>query len=283
MGEQARKLYGHCGSCAPAATAGHRRRSARDALRPIPQARKGGVNPRPTTDHGASTRFSHGSSDRGHNRDTIATDEKTLLKLINHALKVSLLLVLAGPVAAQPEARALLDDFASELDSLSAEFSQITIDASDEVVEESSGRMFFQKPDLIRWDYIEPFPQVIVADGEQLWHYDESLEQVTVRPQPAPGDSPMLVLTRPELLEKFYRILPSDRPDQLRFEPLADQAEIEMARLTFRDGKPATLDLFDPFGQSTRLTLTEIRRNPEIDPGVFEFEVPEGADVLEGL
>ena len=189
----------------------------------------------------------------------------------------------SSPALSQPEARALLDDFARGLESLSAEFSQITVDGNDEVVEESRGRMYFQSPDLIRWDYLEPFPQVIVADGEQLWHYDESLEQVTVRPQPAPGDSPMLVLTRPELLEKFYRILPSDRPDQLRFEPLADQAEIEMARLTFRDGKPATLDLFDPFGQSTRLTLTNIERNPEIDPAVFEFEVPEGADVLEGL
>ncbi len=189
----------------------------------------------------------------------------------------------SSSTVAQPDARALLDDFARGLDSLSAEFSQITVDGSDEVVEESRGRMYFQAPDLIRWDYLEPFPQVIVADGEQLWHYDESLEQVTVRPQPAPGDSPMLVLTRPELLEKFYRILPSDRPDQLRFEPLADQAEIEMARLTFRDGKPATLDIFDPFGQSTRLTLTDIVRNPDIDPSVFEFEVPEGADVLEGL
>jgi len=191
--------------------------------------------------------------------------------------------VFSLPAVAQPDARALLDDFARGLDSLSAEFSQITVDGSDEVVEESRGRMYFQAPDLIRWDYLEPFPQVIVADGEQLWHYDESLEQVTVRPQPAPGDSPMLVLTRPELLEKFYRILPSDRPDQLRFEPLADQAEIEMARLTFRDGKPATLDIFDPFGQSTRLTLTNIERNPDIDPSVFEFEVPEGVDVLEGL
>ena len=196
---------------------------------------------------------------------------------------VVFLAAFSSSTVAQPEARALLDDFARGLDSLSAEFSQITVDGNDEVVEESRGRMYFQSPDLIRWDYLEPFPQVIVADGEQLWHYDESLEQVTVRPQPAPGDSPMLVLTRPELLEKFYRILPSDRPDQLRFEPLADQAEIEMARLTFRDGKPATLDLFDPFGQSTRLTLTNIERSPEIDASVFEFEVPEGADVLEGL
>jgi len=193
------------------------------------------------------------------------------------------LAMFACPTIAQPDARTLLDDFARGLDSLSAEFTQVTIDAGGEVVEESRGRMYFQAPDLIRWDYLEPFPQMIVADGEQLWHYDESLEQVTVRPQPAPGDSPVLVLTRPELLERFYRILPSERPDQLRFKPLAEQAEIEMARLTFRDGQPATLDLFDPFGQSTRLTLTKLRRNPAIEPDMFEFEVPEGADVLEGL
>jgi outer membrane lipoprotein carrier protein len=193
------------------------------------------------------------------------------------------LVLLPAPTIAQPEARALLDEFADDLAGLRAEFTQITVDAGGEVVEESSGRMFFQAPDRIRWDYLEPFPQVIVADGEKLWHYDEALEQVTVRPQPAPEDSPMLVLTRPELLGEFYRMLPSERPDQLRFEPLSDQADIEMARLSFRDGQPAVLDVFDPFGQSTRIRLENIERNPEIDPSVFEFEVPEGVDVLEGL
>jgi outer membrane lipoprotein carrier protein len=191
--------------------------------------------------------------------------------------------LLSAGVAAQPDARALLDEFADGLTSLRAEFTQITVDASGAVVEESSGRMFFQAPDRIRWDYLEPFPQVIVADGEKLWHYDEALEQVTVRPQPAPEDSPMLVLTRPELLGEFYRMLPSERLDQLRFEPLAEQADIEMARLTFRDGTPRTLDIFDRFGQSTRIRLENIERNAAIDPSVFEFEVPEGVDVLEGL
>jgi outer membrane lipoprotein carrier protein len=189
------------------------------------------------------------------------------------------------PVAgvAQPDARALLDEFATGLETLRAEFTQITVDADGGVVEESSGRVFFAAPDRIRWDYLEPFPQVIVADGEQLWHYDEALEQVTVRPQPAPEDSPMLVLTRPDLLGEFYRVLPSERPDQLRFEPLAEPADIEMARLTFRDGTPRTLDIFDRFGQSTRIRLENIERNPAIEPSVFEFEVPEGVDVLEGL
>jgi outer membrane lipoprotein carrier protein len=200
-------------------------------------------------------------------------------------LRIASILLALLPVAgvAQPDARTLLDEFAEGLDSLRADFTQITIDAGDEVVEQSSGRMFFAAPDRIRWDYLEPFPQTIVADGEKLWHYDESLEQVTVRPQPAPEDSPMLVLTRPALLGEFYRILPSQQADQLRFEPLAEQADIERARLTFRDGMPRTLDIFDPFGQSTRIRLENIERNAEIDPSVFDFEVPEGVDVLEGL
>ena len=181
------------------------------------------------------------------------------------------------------DARMLLDRFADDLASLTAEFTQITVDGRDEVVEQSSGRMAFAAPDRIRWDYLEPFPQALVADGEKLWHYDEALEQVTVRPQPAPEDSPMLVLTRPDLLETFYRVLPSEDPNVLRFEPLSDEAGIEMARLTFIDGLPYALDLFDPFGQSTRLVLESIERNAEIADGEFVFEVPEGVDVLEGL
>lgn len=207
------------------------------------------------------------------------------MRLNTRTIPVLFLIMLLHPmvVAAQPDARAMLNDFAAGLDSLSAGFTQITIQSDGEVVEESRGRMAYQAPDRFRWDYLEPFPQVIVADGEKLWHYDEALEQVTVRPQPAPEDSPMLVVLRPELLENFYRILPSDRPDQLRFEPLADNSEITMARLTFVDGAPAMLDIFDPFGQSTRITLENLRRNPDIPAGTFEFEPPEGVDVLEGL
>ena len=194
-----------------------------------------------------------------------------------------LLFVLSSPATAQHDARAMLDAFAENLDSLLAEFEQITVDSSGEAVEQSRGRMAFQAPNRIRWDYLEPFPQLIVGDGERLWHYDESLEQVTVRPQPAAEDSPMFVLMRPELLERFYRILPSEDPDQLRFEPLAEQSEITRARLSFRDGVPFALDIFDPFGQSTRLTLIDLQRNPMLDPALFEFEPPEGVDVLEGL
>lgn len=204
---------------------------------------------------------------------------------IQSIVKIIVLVFVLGTsnIGIASDARVLLDRFADGLYSLSGTFHQRTVDGSGQVTEESSGELFFEAPDRIRWDYLEPFPQVLLADGEQLWHYDELLEQVTVRPQPAPEDSPMLVLTRPELLERFYRIVPSELPHVIQFEPLAEESEFERARLIFEGELPIALDLFDHFGQSTRLSLDSLVRNPDIAPERFQFEVPEGADVLEGL
>ena len=192
----------------------------------------------------------------------------------------ALLLAVSADGAPQ-DGRAQLDAFAENLETLSGRFEQVTVDAEGEVTEESSGELFYARPDRFRWSYAEPFPQEIVADGEQLWHYDVSLEQVTVREQPTAAESPLLVLTRPELLDRFYRVTASGR-EMIEFEPLEGETDIVQGRLYFRDGMPRQLELEDSFGQLTRLRLLELERNPDLANEKFEFTVPEGVDVLEG-
>ena len=189
-------------------------------------------------------------------------------------------MLVAAP--AWSDARASLDLFADGLGTLTAEFEQITIDETGRVIEEAEGYFYFSRPDLFRWDYKSPFPQQMVADGQKLWHFDESLDQVTVREQPEAGESPLLVLTQPELLDRFYRIRASGDDQVLEFLPLAEDAEFELARMHFRDSLPELLELHDQFGQITRIMLSALERNPDIDPGVFTFEPPIGVDVLEG-
>lgn len=192
-------------------------------------------------------------------------------------------LVLAAAASGQaPDARGQLDRFADGLESLTGTFEQFTIDGGGRLVDESSGSLHFQSPNRFRWDYADPFPQVLVADGEQLWHYDESLDQVTVREQPPAEESPLMVLTQPALLDRFYRIQPTDDPEVLKFIPLGEDTEFEQASLIFEGGMPVILELLDHFGQTTRLHLGGIERNPELDPELFNFVPPEGADVLEG-
>ena len=198
-------------------------------------------------------------------------------------LPLTLLLLLLPVLAwSSCDPRDQLDRFAAGLDSLSGSFSQVTVDADGRIVEQTEGRLYFAQPDRFRWSYLEPFPQELVADGERLWHYDESLDQVTVREQPPAAESPLLVLTRPALLDRFYRIEASDQPHELQFSPLGDDGEFELATLFFSDGLPEALELIDRFGQLTRLEMYDLQRNPELDPDLFTFVVPPGADLLEG-
>jgi outer membrane lipoprotein carrier protein len=179
------------------------------------------------------------------------------------------------------DARSQLEAFAAGLETLSGRFEQTTVDADGRTVERSRGRLYFSDPDRFRWDYEGDFPQQIVADGERLWHYDEALEQVSVSDQPPPSESPLLVLTEPSLLDRFYRIA-AVRAGVIEFEPRGDAADFERGRLYLDDGVPQRLELEDTFGQLTRISLSELERNPALRESLFEFEVPEGVDVLEG-
>lgn len=184
---------------------------------------------------------------------------------------------------AEAGAREQLERFADGLSSLSGAFRQVIIDEDGFVLEESHGTLKFLAPDRFRWDYSEPFPQQLVADGEYLWHFDESLDQVTVRAQPDAADSPLLVLTRPDLLDRFYRVEWSGRDDELHFVPRDENSDFERASLRFENDTPVLLQLVDRLvGQTTRLELTDVLRNPDLTEAEFRFEPPPGVDVLEG-
>lgn len=190
-------------------------------------------------------------------------------------------LLASGTVLA--DAREQLERFADGLESLSGEFRQIIVDEDGFLVEESHGSLRFLAPDRFRWDYREPFPQQLIADGERLWNFDEALDQVTVRDQPEAADSPLLVLTQPALLDRFYRIQPSAEANELVFVPLDAEANFERAILRFAQGLPVALELFDRLvGQRTVLELRDLQRNPDLDEALFRFEPPPGVDVLEG-
>jgi len=198
-------------------------------------------------------------------------------------LRSSLPLLVLLSASAWADVRNQLDRFAEGLETLTGRFVQTTIDSEGQVKERTSGTLEYRSPDRFRWRYEDPFPQELVADGEQLWHYDEALEQVTVRPQPSAEESPMLVLTRPQLLDRFYRIEAESDPKVLAFRPLdADAMEFKGALLEFGNGQPVALELFDQLGQVTRLELFDLTRNAPVDPAVFEFVPPANVDLLEG-
>jgi outer membrane lipoprotein carrier protein len=82
---------------------------------------------------------------------------------------------------------AALDAFVRSTRSARADFTQVvTVPGRDGAAARSrtsSGTFAFARPDRFRFDYLRPFEQTIVADGQTLWVHDVDLNQVTARNQ----------------------------------------------------------------------------------------------------
>jgi outer membrane lipoprotein carrier protein len=180
--------------------------------------------------------------------------------------------------------RAALEAFTKDLERFGADFEQIIISADGAVMEEGAGEVWMQRPDRFRWSYLGEFPELIVADGERVWMYDESLEQVTVREQgELGGDSPLLVIMDLSILDERFTVTELGTVTGLHLiELIARDPEAQFERLVlgFQGETLQRLVLEDAFGLRTELRFTELRRNPEIPEGHFEFEPPPGVDLI---
>ncbi len=197
------------------------------------------------------------------------------------------LLVLAIPsiVTAQSgPARVQLERFTNGLKSLHARFDQLVINADGLVEENSSGQLWIAHPNRFRWEYGGKFPELMVADGEKIWLYDEMLEQVTIRQQSSlTSDSPLTLLTDLGQLDGQYdvRELGDDSGlDLLELRARNPESQFERVLLGLDDDKVILMIMEDVFGLRTEIRFKDIERNPQLNEELFHFTPPEGVDVI---
>lgn len=201
-------------------------------------------------------------------------------------LLAAVLAVSAPAALAQdsPAGPAELRSFLTEVITLEASFSQTLIEADSEHTRRSEGRFYLHRPGRFRWDYASPDPQLVVADGEQLWLFDPELEQVTVRAlDEGLSGTPAMLLSGEGRLEDSFRIGAAYREeglDWVELAPLEEAADFAAVRVGFESGKLAAMELMDALGQTTLIRFSALVVNPKLDPGLFQFTPPEGADVI---
>jgi outer membrane lipoprotein carrier protein len=194
----------------------------------------------------------------------------------------------AGPAAAADrpadDGYADLLAFQNRVRTLRARFEQTLLDEHGEAVQHSSGTFYLARPARFRWDYSAPSEQLIVGDGTSLWLYDADLEQVTVRPlSRALGNSAALLLSAQRPLDRDFIVEPLPTQDGLRrvrLRPKDPSVSFVDIRLGFKGGDPRRMELLDKLGQTTRLELSSVERNPDLPEATFRFVPPPGADVI---
>jgi len=163
------------------------------------------------------------------------------------------------------------------------DFEQKVYDKTGKLTQESRGSFSFQRPGKFRWSYQKP-PQLIVGDGERIWIHDSDLNQVTVRRiARAIGTTPAALLAGASDVERAFELSEAGEKDGLAWleaRPREPEAGFERIRLGLGSGGVEAMALFDHFGQTTLLRFSNVVRNPQLDPGIFRFTPPKGADVL---
>ena len=197
-----------------------------------------------------------------------------------------------GPVVAQqnadqdlePDGRQLVEDFLNDVTTISGRFEQQLVDADDVVIETSSGTLDVRRPGQFRWSYFDPYEQVLVADGLNMWSYDVDLEQVTVTAQAeALGGTPAILLGgSSDVLDDFDYIGSfTDRGTiWVRLRPRDTDNGFSMIELGFTDHELSRMLFVDNLEQTTLVALFDVEFNELIDDDQFAFTPPAGADVV---
>lgn len=174
-----------------------------------------------------------------------------------------------------------LNSLLSNFQSLQANFVQIS-QAQGQASQQVSGTLAIQKPDRFRWQISQPNPQLFVADGKNLWNYEEDLEQVTVSPiSQQISNAPLLLLSGEvtrlntlftiQAMDAYHYQLTPKQPDSL----------LQSIVIGFdSQGKLQSLTLTNNMGQITQIQFSNVKLNPDLSPGLFTFVPPAGVDVL---
>ena len=201
--------------------------------------------------------------------------------------------VTALPAAVRADSMPPLDYILKELEKrytgsqFSADFLQESTIKAMEITDFASGRVYVRYPGMMRWEYEKPERQAIITDGHKLWIYRPLDNQVMT------GNAPVFFrdgkgasfLSDIRLVRQKFTIT-SHQPEgenlyELRLVPREKTLNISQIRLYMvpRAFTIARIVTLDDYGDDTRIDIVNTQFNVELDPALFKFDIPKGADV----
>jgi len=178
----------------------------------------------------------------------------------------------------------MLEQYIKNLDSFEANFEQTLYGSDSEDLGTSIGTIKLKRPARFVWTYTSPEPQVITADGERIWLYDKDLEQVTVNAiDERINGTPLQLLMSEAPLSDAFEIESLGQADGIEWfglTPLTQSSDFERVFIGLKDNVIAAIELSDSFGQATQIRLSDFRQGVQFDDSLFDFQVPEGVDVI---
>lgn len=154
-------------------------------------------------------------------------------------------------------------------------FSQ-TITFSDDEKQHFSGELEIARPGMFRWQYLKPYQQLFISNGNGVWLYEPDLMQAQWLDGLEAVDPVAMRLLNGQVRNDEVHLLGISEDKKTYHLRIGATQELW---LTLSDGMPRWIESRDPLGNSNRITLTQIKKQ-QPDKARFHFDVPEGVDVI---
>lgn len=153
------------------------------------------------------------------------------------------------------------------------------------------GEVWIRKPGMMRWQYLKPELQTIIADGETLWIYLPEERQV-LRDQVQTSMStrtPALFLAGQARLTELFTVAGPASPSSsdeglLQLELIPKEGTMAYSHVALgihpTSYQVVRVKLIDPLGSVTTMWFSDIDTEAAVDPALFQFHVPAGVDVI---
>ncbi len=152
-----------------------------------------------------------------------------------------------------------------------------------------TGKVYYEKPGKMRWEFDPPERETIIADGKMIYDYQPDLNQVIETPVAKAFSSSLPVaflLGVGDLARDFVVSLAppkaSAQTSSLVLEP-KEQGELRQNVLLTVDRATCAIDSIrfeDALGNTTEFTFEQVRTNIALSEDLFAFDVPAGVDVI---
>ncbi|MDE3022373.1 MAG: outer membrane lipoprotein chaperone LolA [Pseudomonadota bacterium] len=179
-----------------------------------------------------------------------------------------------------------LKQFMAQAHSMQASFTQTVYSQHQQVIQQASGNMVFDRPGKFRWTYDKPYPQVLVGDGHKLWIYDEDLSQVTIEPlDEALGNTPAALLAGNNAIETRFNLVDAGKIQGINWleaTPKSHDTSFSRIMIGFEGNELRMMRLQDKLGQTTVIQFAGLKLNGHPSDTLFHFVPPKGVDVVGG-
>ena len=186
---------------------------------------------------------------------------------------------------ADPASVASLKNLLDKSQTLTARFSQLTLDAGGTQLQETAGEMAVQRPGLFDWHTEGKAEQTIVSDGQKVTLWDPDLEQATIKKlDPRLNQTPALLLSGDvSKINDSFDITSKQTSNVIEFtlKPKSKDTLFDTLSLSFGNGVINNMRLVDSVGQRTDILFSGVKANQPVPASKFKFDIPKGADVIQ--